>query len=114
MIHRSGSFLAIISQAVIINRPLFLGYLKMLTREEVLKQALELSPEDWEILQIQLLESLRTPYQKAGGCYATPELAAKWSAEIDRRIEAYLCGEAKAEDAHVVMKRMREYVDAYK
>jgi hypothetical protein len=84
----------------------------MPTREEVLKQALELSPEDQEILRIQLHYSSQSANTDPDEIIATPELAAKWTAEIDRRIDAYQRGEATAEAADVVMKRLKERVDA--
>jgi len=84
----------------------------MPTREEVLKQAMELSPEDREILQLQLHYSSQTLMNDSDELVSTPELAAKWTAEIDRRIDAYERGEAKADDADVVMKRIKERVDA--
>lgn len=82
----------------------------MTTREEVFKKALEPSPEDQEILRIPLDERLNTPEQAANGVFTTPELAAKWSAEIDRRIEAYQRGEMKAQDSDTVMQELRNYL----
>ena len=82
----------------------------MPTREEVLKQAMELSPEDREILQIQLYYSLQPASKDSEATFATPELAAKWSAEIDRRIAAYQRGEMKAQDSESAMQELRDYL----
>ena len=82
----------------------------MPTREEVLKQALELSPEDQEILRVQLDLTMVVSENSTEGTFATPELAAKWSAEIDRRITAYQRGEMKAQDSDTVMQELRNYL----
>lgn len=84
----------------------------MPTREEVLKQALELSPADRGLLCFQLDESLIPPEQLAKGGFATPELAAKWSAEIDRRIEAMQRGEIATIDRETATKYIRDALEA--
>jgi len=82
----------------------------MATREEILKQALELSLEDLEILRMQLDPTMIVSANSNEGTFATPELAAKWSAEIDRRITAYQRGEMKAQDSDTAMQELRNYL----
>ena len=83
----------------------------MLTREEILAQALALPAEDRLLLFEQLEESLQTPEQQANGGFATPELAQKWSAELDRRIEALHRGEMKTIDAAESLQNMRDALE---
>ena len=61
-------------------------------RETVLHDALLLSPGDRALLVDALEVSLDH------GEFATPDIAADWSAEIDRRLAAYDRGETKAID----------------
>ncbi|HVT27408.1 MAG TPA: addiction module protein, partial [Lacipirellulaceae bacterium] len=42
--------------------------------------------------------------------HASPEIAAAWTAEIDRRIAAYGRGEMEATDAAMYIERMRRYL----
>lgn len=74
----------------------------MPTRETVLQAALRLSAEDRALLVDALEESLDHR------AFATPEIAAAWSAEIDRRIAAYDRGEIKAVTVEESMKRLRQ------
>ncbi len=62
----------------------------MSTREVLLQEALLLSPGDRALLVDALEESLNH------GEFATPEIAAAWSEEIDRRLAAYQRGETKS------------------
>lgn len=62
----------------------------MPTRDVVLQEALLLSPGDRAMLVDALEESLDH------GEFATPEIAAAWSKEIDRRLGAYHRGETQA------------------
>lgn len=78
----------------------------MPTRDEILANALALSAEDRQIICERLEESLLTPEQQANGGFAAPELAQKWSAELDRRIEAYQRGEMKAQDSDSMMQEL--------
>ena len=68
----------------------------MTMREHVLQEALALPPEDRAFLAEHLEQSLHH------GEFALPEVAAAWTAEIDRRIAAYDRGEIQASDADVV------------
>lgn len=73
-------------------------------REHVLEEALALPPEDRAFLAERLEESL------SHGQFATPEIAAAWTAEVDRRIAAYDRGEVQASDADPSIARMRSYL----
>lgn len=76
----------------------------MTVREQVLQDALALSPEDRAFLAEQLEQSLDH------GRFASPEIAAAWTAEIDRRITAYERGELRASDAEASVARMRGFL----
>lgn len=73
----------------------------MTVREQVLQDALALPPEDRAFLAEHLEQSLNH------GQFASPEIAAAWTAEIDRRIAAYERGELQASDADASLARMR-------
>ena len=73
-----------------------------MTRNEVLQQALSLEVEDRAFLA-EALESSLKPAD-----FASPEIAAAWAAEIERRSDAYERGEMPAEDWRIVMARLRE------
>ena len=68
--------------------------------EQLAQQALALGREDRAYLANLLEESL--PMSE----FATRELAAAWSAEVDRRLSAYQRGEATASDAHTALERI--------
>ncbi len=70
-------------------------------RDEILQKALSLDVEDRAFVAEALEDSL-TPAD-----FATPEIAAEWAAEIERRAEACECGEMPAEDWRAVMARLR-------
>jgi len=76
----------------------------IMTREQILHEALALGPEDRAYVADQLEQSL----DLAG--LASPELVTAWSAEIDRRIAAYERGEIKASDAGASISRMRRFL----
>jgi putative addiction module component (TIGR02574 family) len=76
----------------------------MTMREQVLQEALALPPEDRAFLAERLEQSLHD------GEFASPEIAAAWTAEIDRRIAAYERGEFQASDAEESIARMRRYL----
>ena len=76
----------------------------MTVREQVPEEALALPPEDRAFVVDQLERSLSTTG------FASAEIVATWSEEIDRRVVAYERGELQAEDAEVVMRRMRQYL----
>ncbi len=76
----------------------------MSSREQVLQEALALAPEDRAFVVDQLEQSL----DKGG--FASPEIAAAWVQEIGQRVAAYDRGEIQAEDAEVVLRRMRRFL----
>jgi putative addiction module component (TIGR02574 family) len=74
----------------------------MTIREQIAQQALALPPEDRTYLADVLEQSLTS------GEFATPEIAAEWMVEIDRRIAAYDRGETVPVDAKTSLERIRE------
>lgn len=76
----------------------------MTVREQVLQDALALPPDDRAFLAEHLERSLDH------GEFAAPEIAAAWTAEIDRRIAAYERGELQACDADASIKRMHGFL----
>lgn len=73
----------------------------MTTREQIAQQALALPPEDRTYVADVLEQSLTS------GEFATPEIAAEWIAEIDRRMAAYDRGETPGVDAQTALERIR-------
>ena len=80
----------------------------MSQRDEIVKQALELRPEDRAFIADKLEESL-TPEG-----FATPEIAAAWVAEIELRIAAYDRGEIEALPGDTAIDRIRERLEQYR
>jgi putative addiction module component (TIGR02574 family) len=80
----------------------------MSSREQVLHDALELSPEDRGFVADQLEQSLR------GGEFASPEIAAAWKEEIERRIAAFERGETKGIDADESIERLRRFLSEHR
>jgi putative addiction module component (TIGR02574 family) len=76
----------------------------MTVREQVLQEALALPREDRVFLAEQLDRSFELEK------FASPEIAAAWAAEIDRRIGAYERGEVQASEADEAIVRMRSYL----
>jgi putative addiction module component (TIGR02574 family) len=76
----------------------------MTLREQVLQEALALPPEDRAFVVDRLDESL------ISGSFASAEIAAAWTAEIDRRILAYEQGELQAVDTDASIARMRDFL----
>lgn len=76
--------------------------------EQLAQQALALGPEDRVYLANVLEESLST------GGFTTPELAAAWSAEIDRRAAAYQRGEAQSTDADAALERIAHRLEEHR
>ena len=74
----------------------------MPTREVLLQEALLLSPDERALLVDALEESLDH------GEFATPEIAAAWSEEIDRRLAAYQRGETKAVTVDQALDHIRQ------
>ncbi|MDX1962433.1 MAG: addiction module protein [Pirellulales bacterium] len=85
----------------------------MTTVEQILEQALALSVAD----RLALIEKLDLSIPAEGSHpeventgsaeFATPELAAKWNDEVERRLGAYDRGEVQAIDADVVLAELR-------
>jgi putative addiction module component (TIGR02574 family) len=76
----------------------------MTIREQVLQEALALPPEDRAFLAERLDQSLDHEQ------FASAEIAAAWTAEINRRLGAYERGEVQAADADSSIARMRQYL----
>jgi hypothetical protein len=76
--------------------------------EQLAQQALALAPADRAYLADVLEQSLST------GSFATPELAALWADEIDRRLAAYERGEAKPTDADIALQRSEQRLVAHR
>jgi putative addiction module component (TIGR02574 family) len=74
----------------------------MADREILAREALTLPPEDRAYLADVLERSLDP------GPFATPEIAAAWSEEINRRIAAYDRGETRAIDMDTSLSRIRQ------
>jgi putative addiction module component (TIGR02574 family) len=70
-------------------------------REQLAEQVLALPPEDRTYVADVVEQSL------CNGSFATPELAAEWSAEIDRRVAAYDRGETQGIDFQASLERIR-------
>lgn len=70
-------------------------------RDEVLQKALSLDVEDRAFVAEALEESL------TAADFATPEIAAAWASEIERRAQACERGEMPAEDWRIVIARLR-------
>ena len=80
----------------------------MTAREQVLEEALALPAEDRAFLADRLDQSLEQEH------FTSPEIAAAWTAEIDRRIEAYERGELQASDAGESLTRMHRYLKEHR
>ena len=76
--------------------------------EQIAQQALALGPEDRAYLANVLEQSLTS------GGFATPEIAAAWSAEIDRRLDAHRRGEAQTTDADTALERIQQRLDEHR
>ncbi len=71
-------------------------------RDDILEQALALPPVDRAIVADALEQSL------CSDTFASPEIAAAWAAEVERRLAAYERGEMTAVDADVALKNIRK------
>ena len=77
----------------------------MSLRDEIIQQALELPAEDRAFVADTLEQSLY-------GDVASPQLAAAWSEEIDRRIAAYDRGHIQGLEFDAALDQLREAVAA--
>lgn len=73
----------------------------MISKDEIVQHALALPAEDRAFLADQFEESLPQ------GSSVTPEYARRWTAEINRRIDAYRDNNTHATDAAMAMQNMR-------
>jgi putative addiction module component (TIGR02574 family) len=80
----------------------------MTPRDEIVKQALSLEADDRAFIADKLEESLT--YEG----FATPEIAAAWTVEIERRIAAYDRGELQALPGETAIDRIRERLEQYR
>lgn len=80
----------------------------MMNREQIVQEALALPPEDRTYVADVLEQSLTT------GEFATPEITAAWSAEIDRRIAAYDRGETQGLDAKLALEEIRARLEEHR
>jgi putative addiction module component (TIGR02574 family) len=76
----------------------------MSQREQVLRDALALPPEDRVFVADHLEQSL------SRGEFASPEISAAWNDEIERRLAAFDRGETQAADADTAVERMRRFL----
>ncbi len=79
--------------------------------EQVLQDALALPPADRAFVVDQLELSLEKGSESGG--FASPDIAAAWSDEIGRRVSSYDRGDIQAEDADVVIRRMRGFLSEH-
>jgi putative addiction module component (TIGR02574 family) len=77
------------------------GSKSMIQRDEIVQQAMGLPPADRAYVADAIEQSL------ADGGFATPETAAEWVVEIERRVAAYDRGELSAVDGEAALKNMR-------
>ncbi len=80
----------------------------MTPREEIVQQAMALSPEDRVYVADMLEQSL------SGGGFATPEIAAAWVTEIERRVAAHGRGDLPAADMNAVLARLRQQLATHR
>ncbi len=71
-------------------------------RDQIVKQALGLSPEDRAFVADALEQSL------TNDGFASPEVAPAWAIEIERRIAAFDRGEVRVTDSATALLRMRQ------
>lgn len=79
-----------------------------MNREQIAQAALALPTEDRTYLADVLEQSLTS------GEFATPEIAAEWAAEIDRRIAAYDRGESEGMNHKLALERIRARLDEHR
>jgi hypothetical protein len=76
----------------------------MQDRDEIVERAMALNSEDRAFVADALERSLETEG------FASPEIAAAWAVEIERRIGAYDRGEIQAEEVGPAIERLRQYL----
>lgn len=80
----------------------------MTIREQIAQQALALLPEDRTYLADILEQSLTK------SAFATPELAAEWGAEVDRRIAAFDRDDTQGVDSKTALERIRARLEEHR
>lgn len=75
-----------------------------MTRDKIPEQALTLSEADQAWLAEMLEESL------SAGSLLTSAAEEKWSSELDRRIEAYDCGETQSLDVDRAVENLKRKI----
>ncbi len=80
----------------------------MTDRNQILQSALALPPEDRAFVVDGLEQSL------TGGEFASAEIAAAWTAEIERRVAAYDRGDVHASEVDASLVRMRDYLTEHR
>jgi putative addiction module component (TIGR02574 family) len=80
----------------------------MTLRDQIIQQALTLSPEDREYVVDHLERSLPVTD------FLSDDIAQAWSEEIDRRIAAYDRGETEATDFETAKQQMRHTLQAHR
>jgi putative addiction module component (TIGR02574 family) len=80
----------------------------MTLREEIVQQAMSLPPADRVYVVDALEQSL------AGDCLSTPEIAAAWAEEIERRIDAYDSGSLPASDMATALQNIRHHLASHR
>ena len=76
----------------------------MTNREQIVEQALTLTPED----HAYVAEALEMSLSNEG--FASHEIADAWAEELERRVSAYDRGEVQAIGAAVAVDRMRRHL----
>jgi putative addiction module component (TIGR02574 family) len=74
----------------------------MSDRDQIVREALALSPDDRAFVADLLEGSLDR------GTFATRDIADAWSREVDRRIAAYDRGETRAVDFETALRHVRQ------
>lgn len=80
----------------------------MTLRDQLVEQALALPPEDRAFLADTLEQSL------THDGFATPEIAAAWAEEIERRIAAFDRGEVSAVPTDEALGNIRKRLEEYR
>ncbi len=80
----------------------------MTLRDQIIQQAMNLSPEDREYVADLLEGSL------PAGEFPSLGIAEAWSIEIDRRIAAYDRGETSAIDMETAIRHMHQALDSHR
>jgi hypothetical protein len=80
----------------------------MLSREDILQQALSLPPSDQQYVADMLERQL------AGPSLFSPEIGDLWSSEIDRRVAAFDRGEMGSLDVEQSLRQLSESIKQHR